>query len=56
VRHREPMENVRNAYRILVEKPERKITPRRPRSRWKDNIKMDIEERGFEVMVRIQKV
>jgi hypothetical protein len=31
----------RNAYRILVGKPERKKPVGRPRSRWVDNIKMD---------------
>jgi hypothetical protein len=35
----------RNAYRILVGKPERKRPLGRPRSRWKDNIKMDLRER-----------
>ena len=29
----------RNAYRILVEKPERKRPLERPRSRWEDNNK-----------------
>jgi hypothetical protein len=33
-----------NAYRILVGKPEGKIPLRRPRSRWVDNIKMDLGE------------
>jgi hypothetical protein len=30
----------RNAYRILVEKPERRKSLGRPRRRWVDNIKM----------------
>jgi hypothetical protein len=34
----------RNAYRILVRKPERKRTLGRPRRRWVDNIKMDLRE------------
>jgi hypothetical protein len=34
----------RNAYRILVGKPEGKIPLGRPRRRWVDNIKMDIRE------------
>jgi hypothetical protein len=34
------------AYRILVEKPERKRSLRRRRRRWVDNIKMDLREIG----------
>ena len=34
----------RVAYRILVGKPERKRPLVRPRSRWEDNIKMDLQE------------
>jgi hypothetical protein len=34
----------RNAYRILVGKPERKRPLGRPRSRWEDNIKIDLRE------------
>jgi hypothetical protein len=34
----------RNAYRILVGKPERKRPLRRPRSRWVDIIKTNLEE------------
>jgi hypothetical protein len=36
----------RNAYRILVGKPEGKRPLERPRRRWEDNIKMDFRERG----------
>jgi hypothetical protein len=32
----------KNAYRILVGKPERKTPLRRPRCRWVDNIKVDL--------------
>jgi hypothetical protein len=32
----------RNAYRILVGKPEGKRPPGRPRRRWADNIKIDL--------------
>jgi hypothetical protein len=32
----------RNAYRILVGKPEGKIPVGRPRGRWTDNIKTDL--------------
>jgi hypothetical protein len=34
----------RNAYRILVGKPEGKRPPGRPRRRWMDSIKLDLEE------------
>jgi hypothetical protein len=36
----------RNAYRILVGKPEGKRPVRRRRCRWVDNIKMDLREIG----------
>ena len=36
----------RGAYRVLVGKPERKIPLGRPRCRWEDIIKMDIQEVG----------
>jgi hypothetical protein len=35
----------RNAYRISVGKPEGKRPLGRPRSRWEDNIKMDLREK-----------
>jgi hypothetical protein len=35
----------RNAYRILVEKPEGRRPLGRPRRRWVDNIKMNLRER-----------
>jgi hypothetical protein len=37
----------RNAYRILVGKPERKRPAGRPRRRWEDNIRMDLREIGW---------
>jgi hypothetical protein len=37
----------RNAYRILVGKPEEKTPLGRPRRGWVDNIKMDIIEIGY---------
>ena len=40
------MEQFRNAYRVLVGKPESKRPLGRPRRRWKDNIKMDMREVG----------
>jgi len=36
----------RGAYRVLVGKPEGKKPLGRPRHRWKDNMKMDLEEVG----------
>jgi hypothetical protein len=33
----------RGVYRVLVGKPERKMPLGRPRRRWEDNIKMDIQ-------------
>jgi hypothetical protein len=42
------MEETRNAYSILVGKPERKRPLGRPRRRWVDNIKMDLREIGWE--------
>jgi hypothetical protein len=41
------MGKTRNAYRILVGKPEGKKPLGRPRRRWVDNIKMDIGEIGW---------
>jgi hypothetical protein len=38
------MEAKRNAYRILVGKPEGKRPLGQPRCRWVDNIKMDLRE------------
>jgi hypothetical protein len=34
----------RGMYRVLVEKPERKRPMGRPRRRWEDNIRMDLQE------------
>jgi hypothetical protein len=41
------MEEKRNAYRILVGKPDGKKPLGRPRGMWEDNIKMDIREIGW---------
>jgi hypothetical protein len=40
----------RGAYRVLVGKPERRRPLRRPRRRWKGNIKMDLREMGSRAM------
>jgi hypothetical protein len=42
------MRERRNAYRILVGKPEGKRPLGRPRRRWVDNIKMDLREVGWD--------
>jgi hypothetical protein len=42
------MGRMRNAYKIVVRKPEGKRQLRRPRLRWEDNIKMDLREIGLE--------
>jgi hypothetical protein len=36
----------RGVYRVLVGKPEGKSPLGRPRRRWEDNIKMDLQEVG----------
>jgi hypothetical protein len=41
---------MRNAYSILMTKPEGKIPVRRPTRRWEDNIKMDLRELGWHGM------
>jgi hypothetical protein len=41
------MGNKRNAYRLLVGKPEVKRPLGRPRRRWVDNIRMDLGEVGW---------
>jgi hypothetical protein len=40
----------RNAYRILVGKPEVKSPLGRPRCRWVDHIKMDLRQIGWDGM------
>ena len=44
------MGEMRDIYRVLVGKAERKGQLRRPRNRWKDDIKMDLQEVGCGVM------
>jgi hypothetical protein len=44
------MGETRNAYRILVGKPEGERPLGRPRCRWVDNIKMDLREIGWDGM------
>ena len=44
--HIEHMGEGRGVYRVLVGKPEVKKPVGRPRHRWEDNIKMDVQEVG----------
>jgi hypothetical protein len=46
------MEETRNAYRILVGKPEGKRPLGRPRCTWVDNVKMDLKETGWDGLDR----
>ena len=43
------MEEGRNAFKILTGKPTGKRLLGRPRHRWEDNIRMDLEEIGINV-------
>ncbi|KAJ4449577.1 hypothetical protein ANN_00979 [Periplaneta americana] len=42
------MSESRNAYRVLVGRPEGKRPLERRRRRWEDNIKMDLREVGYD--------
>jgi hypothetical protein len=44
------MRKSRGVYRVLVAKPEGKRPLGRPRHRWEDNIKMDLQEVGLRGM------
>ena len=46
--HVAPMGDRRGVNRVLVGKPEGKRPLGRPRRRWEDNIKMDLQELGCE--------
>jgi hypothetical protein len=48
------MEKGRGVYRVLVRKPERKRPLGRPRRRWEDNIKMELQVVGFWGLDRIE--
>jgi hypothetical protein len=42
------MRELRNAYNVLIRKPERNRPLRRCRCRWEGNIRMDLKEIGWE--------
>jgi hypothetical protein len=42
------MGEMRNAYKILVGRPEGKKPLRRPRHKWEDNIRIDLREIGWD--------
>jgi hypothetical protein len=56
VGHVAHMGKMRNAYKTLVGKREGKKSLRRPRHRWKDNIKMDLKETECDDVDRIHLV
>jgi len=43
----------RGTYRVSVGKPERKGQLRRPRHRWEEHYKMDLQEIGWEAWTRL---
>ena len=45
--HVDRMEESRSAYKMLTGKPTGKRPLGRPKRRWEDNIRMDLEEIGF---------
>ncbi|KAJ4450474.1 hypothetical protein ANN_01899 [Periplaneta americana] len=48
------MDESRNAYRVLVGRPEGKRPLGRPRRRWEDNIKVDLRECGSTLYARLE--
>jgi hypothetical protein len=50
------MRDRRDVYRVLVGKPEVKRPLGRPRRRWDENIKMDLQEVGYGAMDWIELV
>jgi hypothetical protein len=47
------MEEMKNLYKVLVGKPERKRPLGRPRRRWEDNIRMELKEIAWQCVNRI---
>jgi hypothetical protein len=54
VGHVARMRELRNAHKIVFGKPERMISLRIPRRRWKDNIKVDLKETGYDLIHLVQ--
>jgi len=48
------VEERKSVYRVLMGKPEGKRPFGRPRSRWEDNIKMDLQEVGWGTVAWIE--
>jgi hypothetical protein len=44
--HEADMGEMRGVYKVLVRKPTGKVPLGRPRRRWKDNIRKDLQEMG----------
>jgi hypothetical protein len=42
------MEETRNAHRMLFRDPKEKRPPQRPRHRWEDSIRLDLQETGYQ--------
>jgi hypothetical protein len=51
--HVEHVGGMRNAYRILVGRPEGKRHLGRPKHRWEGNIRMDLKETGWDGVIWI---
>ena len=50
------MEEVRSAFNILTGKPTGKRQSGRPRRRWEDNIRIDLEQIGFNARTWVDSV
>jgi hypothetical protein len=46
------MEEMSYTYKVLVGKPEGKRPLGRPRRKWKDNVRTDLREMGWEILER----
>jgi hypothetical protein len=47
------MHEMRNSYTVLVGKTEMKVSLRRHKCRWEDNIKMDLKKQGESMSTRL---
>jgi hypothetical protein len=50
VEHISHMGEMRNVYKIFIRRPEGKRPPTKPIQRWKDNIRINLGEKGICVM------